>query len=159
MLGYAPVGNRGLVLLATRVKTVVTLPGSHEVRLVTNSKWASIPLEVGTSQTWANFAALLKHGRPDQHAPLACSAITNATLGASAGGLPSADDVRHSIAPELGCFSLQGKDVQGLPLSRAEQERLLLLAEYTLDNAHFYCEVDSRSILPVLPQTKCHHCS
>jgi hypothetical protein len=30
--------------------------------------------------------------------------------------------------------------VRGAPLTRAEQERLGLLAEYTLDNAHFYCE-------------------
>jgi hypothetical protein len=34
----------------------------------------------------------------------------------------------------------QGEDVRGAPLTRAEQERLGLLAEYTLDNAHFYCE-------------------
>lgn len=47
VLGYAPIGSRGLVLLATRVKTVVTLPGGHEVKLVTGSTWASIPLEVG----------------------------------------------------------------------------------------------------------------
>jgi len=49
LLGYAPVGNRGLVLLATRAKTVVTLPGGHEVKLVTGSKWATIPLEVSGS--------------------------------------------------------------------------------------------------------------
>jgi hypothetical protein len=30
--------------------------------------------------------------------------------------------------------------VRGAPLTRAEEERLGLLAEYTLDNAHFYCE-------------------
>lgn len=46
VLGYAPVGDRGLVLLATRVKPVVTLPGGHEVKLVTGSKWASVPLKV-----------------------------------------------------------------------------------------------------------------
>jgi hypothetical protein len=41
-----PVGDCGLVLLATRVKTVVTLPGGHDVNLVTGSAWASVPLEV-----------------------------------------------------------------------------------------------------------------
>jgi hypothetical protein len=46
VLGYVPVGDCGLVLLATRVKTVVTLPGGHDVNLVTGSAWASVPLEV-----------------------------------------------------------------------------------------------------------------
>lgn len=45
-----PVGDCGLVLLATRVKTVVTLPGGHDVNLVTGSAWASVPLEVCTSR-------------------------------------------------------------------------------------------------------------
>jgi hypothetical protein len=30
--------------------------------------------------------------------------------------------------------------VRGAPLTRAEQDRLALLSEYTLDNAHYYCE-------------------
>jgi hypothetical protein len=46
ILGYVPVGDCGLVLLATRVKTVVTLPGGHDINLVTGSAWASVPLEV-----------------------------------------------------------------------------------------------------------------
>lgn len=50
MLGYVPMGNRGLVLLATRTKTVVTLPGGHEVKLVVGSKWVDFFLEV-TSRT------------------------------------------------------------------------------------------------------------
>ena len=46
VLGYMAVGNRGLVLLATRTKTVVTLPGNHSVKLVTGSKWVDLLLEV-----------------------------------------------------------------------------------------------------------------
>ena len=47
LLGYAPVGNVGLLLLATRLRTAATLPGSHTVRLVTESRWMLLPLEVG----------------------------------------------------------------------------------------------------------------
>lgn len=46
VLGYVPMGNRGLVLLATRTKTVVTLPGGHQVKLVVGSKWVDFYLEV-----------------------------------------------------------------------------------------------------------------
>lgn len=48
VLGYVAVGNRGLVLLATRTKTVVDLPGNHTVKLVTGSKWVDLLLEVMT---------------------------------------------------------------------------------------------------------------
>ncbi len=37
-------------------------------------------------------------------------------------------------------FPGQGSDVAGYPLSKAEAEKLSLLREFTLDNAHFYCE-------------------
>ncbi len=48
MLGYVAVGNRGLILLATRTKAVVNLPGNHTVKLVTGSKWVDLLLEVTT---------------------------------------------------------------------------------------------------------------
>lgn len=54
VLGYVPVGDCALVLLATRVKTVVTLPGGHDVNLVTGSTWASVPLEVRTLGAWCS---------------------------------------------------------------------------------------------------------
>ena len=46
LLGYVPVGNVGLVLLATRIRDVLTLPGGHVVKLVVESKWYTVPLEV-----------------------------------------------------------------------------------------------------------------
>ncbi|KAK9818315.1 hypothetical protein WJX72_010447 [[Myrmecia] bisecta] len=45
LLGYAPVGNVGMVLLATRVRPVATLPGGHVVKLVAESKWLQVPLQ------------------------------------------------------------------------------------------------------------------
>ena len=46
LLGYVPVGNMGLVLLATRIRDVLTLPGGHVVKLVVESKWFTVPLQV-----------------------------------------------------------------------------------------------------------------
>ena len=60
LLGYAPVGNIGLLLLATRLRTAATLPGGHIVRLVTESRWMLLPLEVG-GPTHAELAHA--HGR------------------------------------------------------------------------------------------------
>lgn len=34
----------------------------------------------------------------------------------------------------------QGSDIAGAPLPKVEAEKLQLLREFTLDNAHFYCE-------------------
>ena len=69
LLGYAPVGNIGLLLMATRLRTAATLPGGHAVRLVTESRWMLIPLEVGRPawaalnvqrlQQWHHLHALL----------------------------------------------------------------------------------------------------
>ena len=46
LLGYAPIGNIGMLLLATRLRTAALLPGGHAVRLVTESRWLQLPLEV-----------------------------------------------------------------------------------------------------------------
>ena len=46
LLGYVPVANVGLVLLATRIRDVLTLPGGHVVKLVVESKWFTVPLQV-----------------------------------------------------------------------------------------------------------------
>jgi len=56
--------------------------------------------------------------------------------------LSSADPYAKTVKVLLRCSRLtrQGDDVRGAPLTRAELERLALLSEYTLDNAHFYCE-------------------
>ena len=45
LLGYVPIGNMGLVLLATRIRDVLTLPGGHAVKLVVESKWFTVPLQ------------------------------------------------------------------------------------------------------------------
>ena len=47
LLGYVPIGNVGMLLLATRLRTAALLPGGHAVRLVTESRWLQLPLEVG----------------------------------------------------------------------------------------------------------------
>ena len=54
LLGYVPVGNVGLVLLATRIRDVLTLPGGHVVKLVVESKWFTVPLQVRLSHTARN---------------------------------------------------------------------------------------------------------
>ena len=48
LLGYVPIGNMGLVLLATRIRDVLTLPGGHAVKLVVESKWFTVPLQART---------------------------------------------------------------------------------------------------------------
>ena len=47
LLGYAPIGNIGMLLLATGLRTAALLPGGHAGRLVTESRWLQLPLEVG----------------------------------------------------------------------------------------------------------------
>ena len=59
LLGYVPVGNMGLVLLATRIRDVLTLPGGHVVKLVVESKWFTVPLQVPHSS--ACYAANASH--------------------------------------------------------------------------------------------------
>ncbi|BDA46239.1 probable phosphoinositide phosphatase SAC9 [Coccomyxa sp. Obi] len=44
LLGYVPIGNVGMLLLATRLRNAATLPGGHIMRLVTESRWMQIPL-------------------------------------------------------------------------------------------------------------------
>lgn len=46
LLGYAPIGPVAFVVLATRVRPAATLPGGHLVRLVADSKWLHVPLQV-----------------------------------------------------------------------------------------------------------------
>lgn len=46
LLGYVPVGDVGMILLATRLRVAAVLPGGHQVRLVAESKWLHIPLQV-----------------------------------------------------------------------------------------------------------------
>ena len=46
LLGYVPIGSVGLVLLATRIRDVLTLPGGHVIKLVVESKWYNVPLQV-----------------------------------------------------------------------------------------------------------------
>ena len=46
LLGYVVLGTTGLVLLAEKVRVSAVLPGNHEVKTVTTSKWIKIPLQV-----------------------------------------------------------------------------------------------------------------
>lgn len=45
LLGYMAIGSAGLVLLATRTRPAAVLPGGHVVRLVTESRWVTVPLQ------------------------------------------------------------------------------------------------------------------
>lgn len=56
LLGYVPIGNIGMLLLATRLRTAAVLPGGHAVRLVTESRWLQLPLEVSFHVTSAQNA-------------------------------------------------------------------------------------------------------
>ena len=47
LLGYAVAGGTAGVLLATRVRDKVVLPGGHVVYLVADSQWTLVPLQVG----------------------------------------------------------------------------------------------------------------
>lgn len=46
LLGYAPIGLMAFVVLATRIRPAATLPGGHLVRLVAESRWLQVPLQV-----------------------------------------------------------------------------------------------------------------
>ena len=46
LLGYAPIGNTGMLLLATRLRSAAVLPGGHTIRLVAESRWLQISLLV-----------------------------------------------------------------------------------------------------------------
>ena len=45
LLGYVPIGSVALLLLATRIRDVLVLPGGHVIKLVVESKWFTIALE------------------------------------------------------------------------------------------------------------------
>ena len=45
LLGYVPIGSVALLLLATRIRDVLVLPGGHVIKLVVESKWFTIDLE------------------------------------------------------------------------------------------------------------------
>ena len=62
LLGYVPVGNMGLVLLATRIRDVLTLPGGHVVKLVVESKWFTVPLQARHNPDCCAWIASQTHG-------------------------------------------------------------------------------------------------
>ena len=51
LLGYAPIGNMGMLLLATRLRSAAMLPGGHVIKLVTESRWLQLPLEARLQPT------------------------------------------------------------------------------------------------------------
>ena len=46
MLGYVVVGSTALLLIAEKVRVSAVLPGNHQVKTVTVSKWLKIGLQV-----------------------------------------------------------------------------------------------------------------
>jgi hypothetical protein len=44
-LGYAALNDVALMLLATRVRVAVTLPGGHQIMTVSESQWMRVPLQ------------------------------------------------------------------------------------------------------------------
>jgi hypothetical protein len=48
ILGYTVVGHVALLLLAEKVRVSATLPGHHEVRTATTTRWHRITLQVGS---------------------------------------------------------------------------------------------------------------
>mmetsp|Transcript_40468 Transcript_40468/g.72680 ORF Transcript_40468/g.72680 Transcript_40468/m.72680 type:complete len:334 (-) Transcript_40468:869-1870(-) len=49
ILGYAALNDVALMLLATRVRVAVTLPGGHQIMTVSESQWMRVPLQ-GTGE-------------------------------------------------------------------------------------------------------------
>ena len=45
LLGYVAIGSAGMVLLAARTRPAAVLPGGHVMRLVTESRWVTVPLQ------------------------------------------------------------------------------------------------------------------
>lgn len=55
--------------------------------------------------------------------------------------------------------NVQGADLAGCALPKAETDKLMLLREFTLDNAHFFCEsLDITRPYPSLHQTQVRCC-
>jgi hypothetical protein len=51
VLGYVVLGPVGLLLLAENLRTAAVLPGGHEIKTVTQSRWHRITLQVW-QQAW-----------------------------------------------------------------------------------------------------------
>lgn len=62
LLGYVPIGDVGMILLATRLRVAAILPGGHQARLVAESKWLHIPLQVGIFSSFPQLATRVGAG-------------------------------------------------------------------------------------------------
>lgn len=58
VLGYVVVGSTGLLLIAEKVRTACTLPGNHEVKSVSVSRWHRMPLQVGRNASTCQLLIL-----------------------------------------------------------------------------------------------------
>ncbi len=56
ILGYTIVGHVALLLLAEKIRVSATLPGGHEVKTVTTTRWHRMTLLVRAKQTPMTFA-------------------------------------------------------------------------------------------------------
>lgn len=62
VLGYVVVGPWALLLLVERTRVSVTLPGGHEIKTVTASKWQRIPLQTDVDFAEGNVRGELERG-------------------------------------------------------------------------------------------------
>ena len=87
LLGYAPIGHLAFVVLATRVRPAATLPGGHLVRLVAESRWLQVPLQV-----WAAHQIQAQNCLPDLSVQsfMTAAAVLHAALSSRRMGLLTA---------------------------------------------------------------------
>lgn len=143
LLGYAVAGPTAGLLLATRVREKAVLPGGHTVYAVTDSQWTLVPLQV-RSGAWQGGAGLLasQQGWSSHGVPVPGAACCRGSR-----MLP----IVHQPPVHLPALFAQNEAADaalaataaGLPPPRAAvaaQEFWRALQQFTLNNAHYYCE-------------------
>ena len=143
VLGLAPLPAAGvaLLLLATRVRTAVVLPGDHDVFAVTEATWVKIPLRADTAASLAAAPPLPPKPpppRPDvvEDAVAAMAAVQVAADDASPPAAVAAALLPTPPAPAAAAGAPPGPG----PSAAGAAAMAAALLEYPVEGAHFYCE-------------------
>lgn len=143
LLGYAAAGATAGVLLATRVREKAVLPGGHTVYAVTDSAWAMVPLQVRGRVRGSLFAGWA--------CCCCCCVRRSCDCGSSAGmqcctGGTQARLCRVPLSDHVLPLQNEAADaaaaaaLAGLPPPRADGDFWRAMQQFTLNNAHYYCE-------------------
>lgn len=135
VLGLAPLPAAGvaMLLLATRVRTAVVLPGGHDVFAVTEATWVKIPLRADAAASLAPPPLPPKPSamQPPEAMADAATVLAAVQVAAAVSAEPAAPGVTASALPPAPAPGAS-------PAGAAAMVAALL--EYPVEGAHFYCE-------------------